>query len=389
MLGLSSLDWLLALLPFAATVLAVWKETTKDVNPGSAKILRGPKRLTKTGVLALMLATTGFVVAVATTSRENMASIERQRKTDDAEDLMKRINAQLQRELPGFIEAALNGSQKQINDFVDRTVAHSNRTLEKSISTTISDSGAKLDRAIGATMNVSQAELKDAVNRSIADVRLAMTKTVEDAAEKSRVSLDKTVRGVEEATKSALAEAGNAMVGEIKGAVFTAASDMVIQIPLQILDGSTRRLAGPLANLNMKVGNVSKSRPFSVSLWDGDKAVPVIDEHGQVRTSILINPKSRQLSDTHCLGVSHEGRDYRLEMIIQTPTNVLGSAPDTLITQIVPLGTTDSAVARSLADCKPAAPTIATRSPRQFWHRPAATQQPSQPRQENTNGQEN
>jgi hypothetical protein len=305
-------QWFALLLPLAATVLAVTQETLKEQKPGSRA------RMNRFGIAALSLAVVGFGTSAYTTwraSREASENAARAAAIQQREDaFMANSMAALNQELPGAIRRAVGESQAQLDRSVADAITNSQTALDAGIRRTTGDVTSQVTAAL-ATARDGIVDTIDRASRA-SEARLASTvqTAVDSSGDRIRVATD------------AIVERQTRRIGELAE---HAVATQIMQIPLNVEQHSARRLGGPLADLQLLVGDVSVKHAFQIALRH--------DSRDTVARWTLTPAKGRK-GEVHRREFTHpiNNQSYALEMVIQSQQNPFGSGIDYLVARVVP-----------------------------------------------------
>jgi len=325
-------------MPLAAAIVAVMKDTFKQEKPG------GRKKITPFGVTALFLAAIGFGLSWYSTN-ERKKEAKEQAKVDA--DYRGYIKTALDKELPGAISQAIKKSQDQLNQSVSDAVNNSKRGLEATIDNATEKSSVEVQSAIQSSGNAVASNLAAAISESQERIKATLgiteskinetinsTQTrISDVVKQSDDEIRRSVTGaVEDSRKSitdVISQAVEAQTRNIGEMAERAVGEQIMQIPLRIDQYQSGRLGGPLSGIIIKVGDVSKTAPFNIK---------VFQENGPTLYNENIKP-SKEKGEWRRIFFRHPVTDksYQLEVTVQTQTNLFGSGLDYVVIRAISL----------------------------------------------------
>ena len=336
---LSFTDIVILCMPLAAAILAVMKETFTAEKPGASKEEKpGRKKLTPLGVAALFLAAIGFGLSwYLTYEAKKVAQAEA--------DYKSHIKNALDTELPGAISRAINDSQKKFNDSVSEAVNQSKSGLEGVIKNATKESGAevqsairrsgddvaqKLERTISQSQERINANLETTereINESITRTQTRISTVVEQSNNKVKSSITGAVKDSGEIIKGVISQAVKEQTKNIGEMARTAVGEQIMQIPLRIDQHQSGRLGGPLSDIIVKVGDVSKDKSFDVQLY----------REGTELLTQRIGPTQKQKGVLQTIPFTHPGtrKPYQLEVTVQTQRNLFGTGLDYIVIRAI------------------------------------------------------
>lgn len=340
---LSFPDIIILCVPLAAAILAVMKDTVKEEKPGAKK------KITPFGVTALFLAAIGFCLAWYSTYEKKREAKE---TAIAEEEFRSHIKAALHKELPGAFSQAITESQKQLNQSVSDAVDHSKRGLETAIDNATQKSSAEVQSAIQSSGSAVASDLAGHISKSQERIKETLEITerkINDTIKNSQTGISEVVKQSDDDIRKSVTGAVEYSKKEITNVISQAVKDQtkkigemaeqtvgeqIMQIPLRIDQYQSGRLGGPLSGIIIKVGDVSKTEPFNIMVYREDGPVLYKEDikpskkKGEWRKILFTHP------DT--------GKQYQLEVTVQTQTNLLGSGLDYVVVRAISL----SSVAR-------------------------------------------
>lgn len=327
--ALSAGEWLTAISGLTASLLAIWNDTRPHEEPGGAR--KGG--LTGAGVVALVLALVSFGLAI----REFQQEAESRTADAKRAELIENIDAQVTRALPASISKAMETAQGSITAMVRST----NEKLNDSLKNTINYTGQRLDGRIAASVEKTGDELARVVTSTSGTITETVTGAVKSGLANTKTEIEKVVtdqtNAAANSTADKIARSADETSKRMRGALLQAVSDTVAQVPLTVLDHTTRRLPGALDDLHISVDNISNDHEFTVQILKGTEPLLVTDGTSAVkRTKLTVNPKAvTARNQAHTLRLEYGGRMYRIEMVVHAPSNFFGQSPDMLLCQII------------------------------------------------------
>ena len=334
---LSFTDIFILCLPLAAAILAVLKDTFKVEKPGARK------KITPIAVAALFLAAIGFGLSLYSTYETKK---EAKKRAQAEEDYRGYIKTALDKELPGAISQAIKKSQDQLNESVSVAVDNSKRGLEAAIDTATAKSSAEVQSAIqssgdavasnlAAAISDSQERIRATlgitetkINETINSAQTGISAVVKQSDNEIRTSVTGAVEDSRKRITDVISQAVEAQTRRIGEMAEQAVGEQIMQIPLRIDQYQSGRLSGPLADIIIKIGDVSKTVPFNVHVYQEkgpttlyNETIKPSKEKGQWRKILFTHP------DT--------GKSYHLEMTVQTQTNLFGSGLDYVVIRAI------------------------------------------------------
>lgn len=335
---LSFTEMVILCMPLAAAVLAVMKDTFKQEKPGARK------KITPFGVTALFLAAIGFALSFYSTHETKK---EAKKKAVAEEEYRGYIKTALDKELPGAISQAIKESQNQLNDSVSHAVDKSKDGLEAAIDNATEKSSAEVQSAIQSSGNAvasnlaaeiskSQERIKatleiteSKINETINSAKTGISDVVKQSDDDIRTSVTGAVEDSRKNITGVISQAGEAQTRRIGEMAERAVGEQIMQIPLKIDQYQSGRLGGPLSDIIIKVGDVSKTAPFNVKVYQ---------ENGPILYNENIKP-SKEKGEWRKILFRHPGTDksYQLEVTVQTQTNLFGSGLDYVVIRAISL----------------------------------------------------
>jgi hypothetical protein len=326
-------------MPLAGAILALMKDAFTAEKPGASKEEKpAKKKITPLGVAALFLALIGFGLSLHSTREARKAA------QADA-DYKSHIKNALDTELPGAISRAINNSQIKFNDLVSEAVNKSKSGLEDAIKNTTKESGAevqsairrsgddvaqKLERTISQSQERINANLETTerkINESITGTQTRISTVVEQSNNKVKSSITDAVMGSGEIIKGVISQAVTEQTKNIGEMAKTAVGEQIMQIPLRIEQHQSGRLGGPLSDIIVKVGDVSKDKPFNVQVY----------HEGTELFTKQIGPTKKQKGVLQTIPFTHPGtrKSYQLEVTVQTQRNLFGTGLDYIVIRAI------------------------------------------------------
>lgn len=178
-------DILTGLLPLLAAILAVMKDTTKQDKSNSRK-----KKLTRYGVVALCMASVGFIWSMYCTNENKIKGEARREQRDE---YFRNIKETLDQELPSHIAKAIEDSQLQINIAVNKAVGNSKDGLQATLGQAIKDSKTELNSTLSKAITDSQGDIKEHFMNALEGSQKEIKKGMSDEIKNSKETIVSTV----------------------------------------------------------------------------------------------------------------------------------------------------------------------------------------------------
>jgi hypothetical protein len=355
--------------PVLVTVLAAIIAATKDVFVKRADQANPPnpeettsgwkykldfKKLTLPSIALICLATIGFFFTLSGTNKTKMSARSARdelarvkENTQVTKDIAGAVLNEVKIQLPSFVREAIENQRKQISDVVSKSASAAERSLSTTISKVTAASERKLNGSVAQAIQenvVTRAALSQEISRSQEKIRDTFKQEIEETQRKIRETVNSAVTGSQGVVTGALtAEVGRSVetIKKTGKELNESIEAQIMQMPLRIAQRShARRLPGRLADLYIKVGDVEIKRKFSVRIWS-DNSGPenlICQTEGSQQAAkdgtCWVDAKVKT-NESPSISFSYGGRNYKIEMDIETSSTLGGSGQDYLICQFV------------------------------------------------------
>jgi hypothetical protein len=321
-----------------------------------AKDLADPeKRFGRVQLAAILLGLAGFAVgywqlsnkeAAAKHQRElaeqaRAAASETLTKVEETKRATDAVQTQTAGTLTslGILKSELQDATTALRDEVQT----STKTMKKEVAKSTQDTTAAVDR-----MRIKLGKEVGNVQSAVTATTLGLTgklTAIDNAVAQSQATVVARVKDTADDSVKTFEEKLKDRTKESIAAFDESIGRSLIRVPFAVGEHQTASLLGELAGCRVKAGEIrgwASAKITPVSLTCGDKTVdvPFVFSAKQPPDRYcgpaVFDSKGNPKYYTPCIKFQHNGKNYRLEMLPRTPTNLFGQSDDTLVCQVIP-----------------------------------------------------